>query len=131
MGQVATVGEAGWRGMTAMQQITLARQTDVLIGPSGNELGLAAFMQPRKWLIELMPPAVRPHISSTAPVHEYINCKEKWDANPGSLVGHTAYRANIHHFCVGVQNPGNRLYTSSELESPHWRFSPSLYVSAI
>eukprot|EP00930_Biecheleria_cincta_P003963 TRINITY_DN104870_c0_g1_i1.p1 TRINITY_DN104870_c0_g1~~TRINITY_DN104870_c0_g1_i1.p1 ORF type:complete len:139 (+),score=15.60 TRINITY_DN104870_c0_g1_i1:39-419(+) len=106
-----------------MDQISLARQADLLLGPSGNELGLGAFMRRGTWLIELMPKAVQ---SESRDFYEFTNCREGVDANPGSLVGHLALRTGVRHLCVNVNR--HRVFTTSELSSPHWRFTPEITV---
>merc|ERR1712083_112025 len=83
----------GWPALSSVEQIALARQADMILGPSGNELGLGAFMRRWSWLVELMPKAVQTKNKS---FHEFANCNELVDGNPGSLVGHVALRADVY-----------------------------------
>lgn len=128
---VAIAGESGisaWKELSALDQIALARQADILVGPSGNELGLGAFMREETFLVELMPQAVVDPARANKRNNQFevINCKERLNANPGSLVGHVAVRAHLHHLCMSV-NKG-RFYEVQDLASPHWRFTPTLRV---
>ena len=53
-----------------------------------------------------MSPLTSKHeLPSTPPAGQLlqvINCKERLNANPGSLVGHVAVRAHLHHLCMSV-----------------------------
>ena len=124
VGIVGENGTAGWKQLRSVEQIALARQADVLCGPSGNELGLGAFMREATWLLELMP---QPVVTQEQGRYEMTNCNEKMNANPGSLVGHVALRSHVYHLCMNV-NLG-RVYRTTDLESPHWRFTPSMHVN--
>jgi len=118
-------GTAGWKAMSSLAQMGMARQTDVMIGPSGNELGLAAFMRRRRWLLELMPPPVSYQDGS---MFEINNCPASWDVTSGSLVGHTALRADVHHVCIPVSVPAGDGTSVLDLSAPHWRAIPSMLV---
>ncbi|CAE7233348.1 unnamed protein product [Symbiodinium natans] len=129
--RVVVAGENGtsaWQQLPALDQIALARQADIMIGPSGNELGLGAFMREETWLVELMPQAVVDPSKRTQPLvrYEVTNCVEHVNGNPGSLVGHVAVRAHLYHLCMNVNR--GRIFEVQELESPHWRFTPRLHV---
>ncbi|CAE7475639.1 unnamed protein product, partial [Symbiodinium pilosum] len=125
---VAENGTSSWQQLPAMDQIALARQADIMVGPSGNELGLAAFMRESTWLVELMPQAVKDPLKRWSPTgrYEVTNCMERINGNPGSLVGHVALRAQVYHLCMNVNR--GRFFEVQELQHPHWRATPSLYI---
>mmetsp|Transcript_43991 Transcript_43991/g.141022 ORF Transcript_43991/g.141022 Transcript_43991/m.141022 type:complete len:135 (+) Transcript_43991:146-550(+) len=112
--------------MPALQQIALARQADILVGPGGNELGLVAFARFGAWVVELVPPPIALQNAS----YELAYCAhEGWDNNPGSIVGHPARRAGAHHACLLVAPSIGRRLIASDVSSPHWRETPGLVVS--
>merc|ERR1712232_350785 len=83
-------------------------------------------MQQSAWLKEFMPPAIR-HLDNSA--YEVLNCDNTWDANPESVVGHTAMRAGVRHLCLRVSTTEGRSLTVAEVEAPHWRDTPSIFGS--
>mmetsp|Transcript_74498 Transcript_74498/g.241006 ORF Transcript_74498/g.241006 Transcript_74498/m.241006 type:complete len:894 (-) Transcript_74498:78-2759(-) len=121
---VAVVGEGRFvslDSMSPLEQMALARQADIFISPHGNELGFVAFMRPETWAVEMVPSLA----AGYATLMRWHYCVDGWDANPGSLVGHIALRAGVHHACLNAGFAGANTSGGAAL---HWRLAPALVV---